>query len=263
MNKIIASLLLLSLVAYSLCCDSEAGALMTLYNELNGDDWIDNTNWNQGEPCTNAWYGITCENNQVTSVDLRNNGLFGILPADGSIACLSFLKSLLLTGNEIFGDIPVEIFDMSLQHLLLDDNYLTGILPDVSGLRNIKSIVLGNNKLTGNLTESVCAAANLRWLNLAGNMFGGDLPECVNELPELQQIVINCNSFISVPDFTNSTLTVLDIRENEGLGCPAWAGAANTTVVCGMSMECPDKCPEVHTDYRCHNDGVVQSYSFE
>jgi hypothetical protein len=35
-------------------------ALEELYNSTNGPSWINSTNWLEGDPCSNSWFGINC-----------------------------------------------------------------------------------------------------------------------------------------------------------------------------------------------------------
>ena len=39
----------------------EAVALFELYGSTNGSDWKNSTNWLQGDPCDNDWYGVFCD----------------------------------------------------------------------------------------------------------------------------------------------------------------------------------------------------------
>ena len=45
---------------------SQIDALTDLYTSTNGPSWTTQTNWLEGDPCSNHWYGVTCNN--VSSV---------------------------------------------------------------------------------------------------------------------------------------------------------------------------------------------------
>ena len=45
---------------------SQIDALTDLYTHNNGPYWRIQTNWLEGDPCSNQWYGVTCNN--VSSV---------------------------------------------------------------------------------------------------------------------------------------------------------------------------------------------------
>ena len=40
--------------------DNERQALMDFFEATQGSWWRINENWGFGDPCTNQWYGITC-----------------------------------------------------------------------------------------------------------------------------------------------------------------------------------------------------------
>ncbi len=76
--------------------------LTALYNQTDGDNWTDHTNW-----LTNAdistWYGLTVVNGRVTKIDLSNNQLTGILP---DLSPLTELTDVDVSGNNLqFGDL--------------------------------------------------------------------------------------------------------------------------------------------------------------
>ena len=39
---------------------SQIDALTDLYNSTNGPSWRKQTNWLEGDPCSNQWHGVTC-----------------------------------------------------------------------------------------------------------------------------------------------------------------------------------------------------------
>ena len=48
---------------------SQIDALTDFYTSTNGPSWFNNTNWLEGDPCSNQWFGVTCNNfNNVSSV---------------------------------------------------------------------------------------------------------------------------------------------------------------------------------------------------
>ncbi len=70
-------------------------------------------------PCD--WYGITCENGQITQIQLEDNQLKGSLPE--SIGNLGKLRSLDLSGNNLTGPIPESLFKLDqLEDLYVSNN---------------------------------------------------------------------------------------------------------------------------------------------
>jgi hypothetical protein len=41
-------------------------ALEDIYTNMNGEYWHKQENWLIGDPCENHWYGVNCDNNNVT-----------------------------------------------------------------------------------------------------------------------------------------------------------------------------------------------------
>ena len=206
---------------------SERDALMALYNNLDGANWTDNTNWNTAAPVED-WFGVTvdCPNNTVTEINLTQsqfvgNNLTGILPA--KIKDLTNLNVLDLSHNQISGTIIPEIYDLTkLEILELNDNLLTGgISTDVDKLGNLQRFLLRNNPnlggsipaefgnmatnlasisisncgLTGQIPEELWNLNILRVLNLSDNNLDGNIPATnITNLTELLSLFLGQNN---------------------------------------------------------------------
>ena len=84
---------------------TECEALVALYNATDGDNWTTKTDWLQTTaPCT--WYGVTCEAEHVTHIELSYNNLSNVLPPE--IGNLTALTSLFLDHNQLTS-LPAEI----------------------------------------------------------------------------------------------------------------------------------------------------------
>ena len=76
-------------------------ALVELYEATNGTGWkeADRANWLTGEPCADAWEGVTCESGNVTELSLYGVGMTGTLPPSlselGSCSCCSCAPPIL------------------------------------------------------------------------------------------------------------------------------------------------------------------------
>ena len=49
-------------------------ALVDLYNATNGPEWSWNTNWLNGDPCSQQWYAVGCLNDTVATMYVRKTG---------------------------------------------------------------------------------------------------------------------------------------------------------------------------------------------
>ena len=83
-------MLLVLFVSFAYCQVPAADitALENLYNSLNGGDWTSSANWLTGDPCSDAWHGITCTGSVIENIDLASNNVFGIIPSSFSISTL-------------------------------------------------------------------------------------------------------------------------------------------------------------------------------
>ena len=80
-------------------CPIERNALSDFYDSAKGAEWTDGSLWlDEYASCCN-WKGVTCENNQVTQLNLTNNGLSGRL--SDSIGHLTFIEVMDLSDNDI------------------------------------------------------------------------------------------------------------------------------------------------------------------
>ena len=96
-------------------------ALVTIYEALDGPNWFRQTNWLSEEE-VHTWEGVTADDRgRVTSLELGNNGLTGIIPVE--LAQLEHLVTIDFSGNELSGSIPSELAQLSqLTGLMLQDN---------------------------------------------------------------------------------------------------------------------------------------------
>ncbi|KAE8716582.1 putative LRR receptor-like serine/threonine-protein kinase [Hibiscus syriacus] len=81
------------------------------------------------------------------------------------------------SGQNLKGQIPSEINHMEgLIELWLDSNSLTGPLPDMSSLINLKIVHLENNRLNGSLPSYLGRLPNLQALYIQNNSICGEIP---------------------------------------------------------------------------------------
>ncbi|MEQ8688966.1 MAG: T9SS type A sorting domain-containing protein [Imperialibacter sp.] len=80
---------------------SDSLALVSLYNSLDGANWVNNTNWLAPGQKIENWFGITASLSRITGIDLSANGLRGAVPDD--ILVLDSLRTLNVSNNQITG----------------------------------------------------------------------------------------------------------------------------------------------------------------
>lgn len=112
----------------------------------------------EGDPCIGAyWEWVTCTSTtspRITKISLSKKNLMGGIPSE--------LRSM-----------------EKLTELWLDGNSLTGSIPDLSNLINLKIVHLENNKLNGSLPTYLGSLPSLQELYVQNNCFSGDIPRAL------------------------------------------------------------------------------------
>ncbi|WP_298614108.1 BACON domain-containing carbohydrate-binding protein [uncultured Odoribacter sp.] len=120
--------------------------LEKFYQETNGSQWGNHTNWLSSLPLQ-EWYGLELKNNRLIKISLSNNNLSGNLP-----------------------EILYELSD--LKELYLNNNSLQGSLsPSIRKLTNLERLNLSYLPLTGDIPEELWSLPELRFLELGSNSF--------------------------------------------------------------------------------------------
>ncbi|CAA6662294.1 unnamed protein product [Spirodela intermedia] len=174
---------------------------------------------------------------------LPENRLSGpIPPRSEELANLSSLKSLILFGNNLSGELPRAIWSIpTLQEVLIYDNNLSGELPpEMAELRDLKNVTLFNNRFSGQIPPGlglnssleivdftnnsfvgeipphICSGKQLWALDLGSNLLHGSIPPGVGSCSTLRRLILQNNNLTGpIPDFaSNSSLAFLDLSGN-------------------------------------------------
>ena len=123
--------------------DQDSLALVSLYNNTIGGNWINNDGWLSGS--LNSWLGVTLHNGRVTEINLPENNLAGIIPQD-----LIYADSLLdldLSSNSIADTLPSSLTTLSfISSINVAENDLTSI-PSFSSTATLQTLNVSANKL--------------------------------------------------------------------------------------------------------------------
>ncbi|CUG77854.1 GP46-like surface antigen, putative [Bodo saltans] len=174
-------------------CEHRYDLLMEFYNTTNGSTrWRSRTGWGTTSPCSTSWYGITCNDRDVTIISLPGNYIQGTLPI--SWWNMSSLWYLYLYSNSLSGTLPVSWGNMSsLWYLDLSTNSLSGTLPASWGnVSNLLQLYLSTNSLSGTLPASWGNMSSLRSLYLYSNELSGTLPSSWSTLLCRINVSNNC-----------------------------------------------------------------------
>lgn len=173
------------------------------YNTANGDTvvgWTSSLNWANHDKNECDWEGITCENEAVVGILLREHNLSGMLPYELAFLSTS-LTTIDLTSNFIYMDgddgiSPLQHLDR-VETLLLEDNFIesdNGLPYGMEEMTSLKKFSLSYNLLAGQLDGATLAKlSKLTHLEIESNFLTGDLPAEVYGLQDLLYIYLRAN----------------------------------------------------------------------
>ena len=167
-------------------------ALVALYQATGGDNWTNNEGWLTDTPLGD-WYGVNLlRDGRVDDLDLENNNLIG--------------------------EIPAELADLTARYLVLSKNQLSGEIPE--GLCSQATLNLSHNQLSGQIPQGIvgCGSGNL-FLN--DNQLSGEIPAALGTEPDLGHLHLDNNQLSgAIPaELGNSTWRSLRLNNNPLTGC--------------------------------------------
>jgi hypothetical protein len=112
----------------------ERAVLMQLFVGTDGPNWVRNTGWSEGDPCTPpGWVNVVCtiDDAFVLFLNLAANGLNGPLPPE--LGTLRAIEEISVELNQISGEFP----------------------PDLSNLIDLKILNLSSNQIVGEIPENI------------------------------------------------------------------------------------------------------------
>lgn len=123
------------------------------------------------------WNGVKeCTNGRVTKLVLEYLNLTGVLDQK-ILNGLDQLRVLSFKGNSISGRIPDLSGLLNLKSLFLNQNNFTGDFPaSISGLHRLKVIVLADNRISGHIPATLLKLRRLYVLDLRNNLLSGEIP---------------------------------------------------------------------------------------
>ncbi|KAI4965177.1 hypothetical protein ZWY2020_055278 [Hordeum vulgare] len=147
-----------------------------------------------------------------------NNRIKGSIP--GTLANLTNLLTLSLSGNQLNGTIPAPITAMSnLQELNLANNSLSGTIPaEISGLTSLAKLHLDNNRLVGPIPSSISNLSQIQIMTLSRNSLSSTIPTSLWRCQKLIELDLSQNSFSgALPDDVGklTAVTEMDLSSNQ------------------------------------------------
>lgn len=142
-----------------------------------------------------SWQGVKCVQGRVVRFALPGFGLRGKIPPD-TVTHLDQLRILSLKNNS-----------------------LSGSIPDLSRLVNLKTLLLDHNSFSGFFPLSLLPLHHLLILDLSHNNLTGSIPNDINGLDRLTSLRLDSNRFNgSVPPLNQSSLVILNVSSNNLTG---------------------------------------------
>lgn len=189
---IVSFCLLFSIQGYSQINLNDSLALVALYNSTDGQNWNNKTNWLTSSPVA-TWSGVVVFNNRVRQLFLNGNNLNGNLPPE--IGNLTDIHLLYLVGNQLSGNIPSTIGQLtSLQVFNALGNNFSGSIPTTMGnLGNLTELHLNANALSGAIPVQLGMCIALKNLNLSNNQLTGSIPPQLGSIPFLEVLNLSRN----------------------------------------------------------------------
>ncbi|KAL7229599.1 hypothetical protein ACSBR2_008160 [Camellia fascicularis] len=152
---------------------------------------------------------------------ISHDGNTNLKPFFASLSNSSNLQELELAGNNISGELPSIIGDLSINlvQIHLDDNLIYGFIPpQISNLVNLTLLNLSSNLLNGSISPELCRLEKLERLYLSNNSLSGEIPSAFGNVAHLGLLDLSKNKLSgSIPDsFANlSQLRRLLLYENQ------------------------------------------------
>ncbi|KAL3327873.1 hypothetical protein AABB24_035507 [Solanum stoloniferum] len=151
--------------------------------------------------CPKNWYGIGCSDGHVTSIELNDVGLVGVLDF-AAISGLKMLQNLSVANNQLSGKITEEVgLIMSLEFLDLSKNMFSGSIPSkLTSLKNLVSLNLSVNSLDGMVPTGFASLEKLKYLDLHSNVFSIDIMLLLASLGDVEYVDLSSNKFVGSLD---------------------------------------------------------------
>lgn len=128
----------------------------------------------------------------LQELEMQSNQLDGTI--SNSIGTAPNLWFLDLCCQNLNGEIPANFSNLtSLQWFILNDNQLTGNIPDVSSMNSLRHLDLAYNSLTGEIPAGIVNLNQLYWLRLTNNQLEGEIPAQIGQLGLLETLGLSLN----------------------------------------------------------------------
>lgn len=170
--------------------------LLKFKRSLTKSDSLYNWKDDGSNPCdpNDVWVGIICSNGMISTINLSGMDLEG-QPDLGVLEHIEGLKAI-----------------------SIENNSLSGPMPEINRLRYLKAFYAGSNWFSGVIpSDFFQTLGSLKKLWLQHNNFSGLIPVSIGELPNLKELHLEFNDFSGpIPAFPEADIiTTLDLSNNK------------------------------------------------
>lgn len=138
---------------------------------------------------------------------------------EGVLECLrGRVSKLVLENLNLTGTLDSRIINQldQIRVLSFKKNSISGQIPDLSGLTNLKSVYLSYNNFSGEFPVSLTTLHRLKVIVLSSNHLSGGIPHSLLGLQRLYIFYLDDNMFIGkIPPFNQTTLRYLNLSNNQ------------------------------------------------
>eukprot|EP01094_Clydonella_sp_ATCC50884_P021924 TRINITY_DN4931_c0_g1_i4.p1 TRINITY_DN4931_c0_g1~~TRINITY_DN4931_c0_g1_i4.p1 ORF type:complete len:1496 (-),score=337.73 TRINITY_DN4931_c0_g1_i4:226-4713(-) len=131
-----------------------------------------------------------CNAERLGNIALDSNRIEGSIPV--CMVLLEKLRRFSVPNNRLSGPLTIESGYPSLEYLAVNENDLSGPLPNAY-LPALKELHLSGNKFIGSISPSISLFTNLRVFRANENMINGTIPEDMGLLPQLSELSLRGN----------------------------------------------------------------------
>ena len=199
--------------------EKEHSAMLAIWRSLNGENWEPEywdsyLTWKEENPIT-EWSGLRFnELGRISRIDISTYLADGTLP--DVFDAFEYLEELEILGH-LSGALPASIGRLPKLKSMYIRGGVSGPIPDLSGLVNLESLIIGGANFACAMPSSIGSLKNLKNLSITNCGLTGSIPTEIGNLESLEYLDLSTNRIegpipSSICNLTN--LKTLNLESN-------------------------------------------------